>query len=88
MFHVVWLQPALNELAAAWIQANSTERQTITAATHTIDQLLKTDPHNQGESRPHGQRIMFLSPLGMTFEIRQEMVRILHIWMVRRRGQQ
>jgi len=88
MFRVDWLQTALNELAAAWIPADSSLRQAITGAAHAVDQLLRTDPHNQGESRSHGQRILFQPPLGVIFEIRPHsaVVRILHVWIVRSRG--
>ncbi len=86
MFRVVWLQEALNELAAVWIDADSTQRQAITAAAHAIDQLLELDPNNQGESRPHNQRILFQPPLGITFEIRlPSLVRVLHVWTFGRR---
>lgn len=88
MFRVVWLEIALNELAAVWTPADSTQRQAITTATHRVDQRLGNDPHNQGESRPQGQRIMFELPLGLTFEIRPQAdeVRVLHVWLVRPRG--
>ena len=69
MFQVVWLQTALNELAGVWVQADSAQRQAITAATHAIDKRLQTDPPNQGESRSHGQRVLFQPPLGITFEV-------------------
>jgi hypothetical protein len=41
MFQVEWLQSALDELAAIWMQADSALRQAITVATHQIDQLLQ-----------------------------------------------
>lgn len=89
MFRVVWLETALNELAAAWFPADSSQRRAITSASHRIDELLRSAPHSQGESRPEGQRIMFQLPLGLTFEIRPQTgeVRILHVWLVRPRGQ-
>jgi hypothetical protein len=89
MFQVVWLQTALNELAAAWMSADSALRKAITAATQTIDRALEADPHNQGESRSPGQRFLFQPPLGLTFEVRHEsgVVRVLHVWIVRPRAQ-
>lgn len=88
MFQVVWLQTALDELAAIWLEEGSALRQAITAAAHAIDPLLHVDPQNQGESRADGQRILFQTPLGVTFEVRQQagVVRILHVWLVRPRG--
>ena len=72
MFQVVWLQTALDELAATWLRADSTLRQAITSATHAVDHLLQLEPHDQGESRANDQRILFQPPLGVTFEVHQE----------------
>jgi len=88
MFQVVWLQSALDELAALWMQADSAGRRSITAATESIDQLLQTDPAEKGESRSQGRRILLQPPLGVTFEVRQNVsaVRVLHVWAFRKRG--
>jgi len=88
MFRVVWLRTALNELGAAWLEADAELRAAITAGTYRIDQLLQTDPQKQGESRAHGQRIMFQRPLGLTFEVREQagLVRVLHVWIIRQRA--
>src|SRR5437016_1781735 len=63
MFQVEWLQTVLDALADLWTQADSSQRQAITAASHAIDQRLSKDPHNEGESRSGGFRIMFAPPL-------------------------
>jgi hypothetical protein len=86
MFEVVWLQSALNELAAIWVNADSSVRQAITAATHYIDQELTTDPEEKGESRDEGERICFAFPLGVTFQVlaEQSLVRVMHVWDIRR----
>jgi len=88
MFRVVWLRTALDELGAAWIQADSEMRAAITASTNRVAQLLQTDPQLQGESRSGGQRIMFQRPLGLTFEVREQagVVRVLHVWIIRQRA--
>ncbi|HZY86200.1 MAG TPA: hypothetical protein VFE78_15310 [Gemmataceae bacterium] len=84
MFEVVWLQTALDELAALWVPAASALRQSITAATHLIDQELQRDPENQGESRQEGERALFVYPLGVTFEVvPRRRVRVLHVWDIR-----
>jgi hypothetical protein len=85
MFHVVWLQTALDELAAIWTAADSPVRQAITAATHAIDQELQRDPH-QGESRPGGSRVFFVHPLGIQFRVAEDSstVRVFHVWDIRR----
>jgi hypothetical protein len=41
MFRVEWLQEAVSELADVWIKADSPSRQSITEATHTLDQELR-----------------------------------------------
>jgi hypothetical protein len=69
MFQVEWLQAALDELTQLWTQADSTLRSALTAASHEIDQRLKRDPMNEGESRAHGRRITFVPPLAVTFRV-------------------
>ena len=81
MFRVVWLQPALNELAEIWMRVDSGRRLAVNAAAQAIDAELLTDPQNAGESRPGGRRVLFHAPLGATFEIRTAgVVRVLHVW--------
>lgn len=41
MFRVEWLQSAVDELAALWVDADSTLRQAITNASHQIDEQLR-----------------------------------------------
>jgi hypothetical protein len=86
MYRVVWLRTALDELGAAWIQADAELRASITAGTYRIDQLLQSNPQQQGESRSHGQRILFQLPLGLTFEVHEQdgIVRVLHVWIIRK----
>jgi len=69
MFHVEWLQSALDDLARFWTQADSALRQAITAASHAIEQRLLTDPHNAGESRSGGRRIFIAPPLAVIFRV-------------------
>ncbi len=87
MLHVVWLQSALDELAAIWLQADSALRQAITAASHTIDQRLSSDPLREGESRAFGVRIFFAPPLAVTYQVVADIqtVVVLHVRMLRRR---
>jgi hypothetical protein len=88
MFQVVWLQTALDELAEAWIHADSLIRQEITRASKEIDRKLQSDPNQQGESRPQGRRVFFQYPLGVAFEVdsQRPIVRVIHAWRFRRRG--
>jgi hypothetical protein len=85
MFTVRWKRSALNELADLWVKADSAVRQSITAASQGIDQQLKDDPENQGESRSGDLRIFFLAPLGITYEVDNQTstVYVLHVWLFR-----
>jgi hypothetical protein len=88
MFTVRWKRSALDELAALWSSADSVMRQAITTATNQIDLGLQHDPIEKGESRGSEQRIWFMFPLGIRFEVdrQQSSVRVLHVWSYRRRG--
>ena len=46
MFRVDWLQKALDELTILWTQADSTQQQAITTASHAVEQRLRNDPAN------------------------------------------
>lgn len=87
MFQVEWLQIALDELTDFWAQADSTQRENITAASHALEQRLQRDPANEGESRPGGRRITFIPPLAVRFQIEADgrTVTILHVRLFGRR---
>jgi len=88
MFRVEWLQVALDELTDLWTQADSTQRQAITMASHAIEQRLMRDPANEGESRSGGRRITFIPPLAFRFQIEADSltVTVLHVRLFGRRG--
>ncbi|MGH9677101.1 MAG: hypothetical protein ACRD36_08360, partial [Candidatus Acidiferrum sp.] len=88
MYRVVWLHAALSELAAAWQEAESAQRQRITAATHFIEHDLRSDPASKGESRAHDHRIHFYATLAITFEVlpTRLTVRVLHVWTFREKN--
>jgi hypothetical protein len=88
MFYVVWLQTALNELAAIWTAADSSIRQAITDATNAIDAELRINPELKGESRTGGRRIFFAFPLGVLFAIdrQRRTVFVTRVWDIRRRS--
>lgn len=89
MFRVEWLQKALDELASAWMKADESLRQAITAATHTLDQELQANPYRQSESRDDEERVLFAYPLAVQVEVdrQQRIVWVLHVWRFRRRGE-
>ncbi len=78
MYRVEWLQPALDALTAAWLQADQELRQAITAATHLLDETLRRDPTNAEESRDAGVRIHILAPLVIWFQV-DPAERIVHV---------
>ena len=84
MHDVQWTKSALDELAAAWVDANSTEREAITAATVKIDEVLKTSSREFGESRSDSRRIGFVPPLGMAISVDEgrRRVKVLHVWLI------
>jgi len=89
MFKVRWEETALSELSTLWMGVDSTMRHRITRATHEVDHLLQSDPLGKGESRPGGRRIVFASPLGITFRLEPDgqTVSVLRVWLFRKRAQ-
>jgi mRNA-degrading endonuclease RelE of RelBE toxin-antitoxin system len=85
IYMVIWLRRAIDQLAKLWTNADSELRSAITKAAHQIDQELKTNPEELGESRPDGRRIHFVQPLANLYEVRQGAVRILYTWDARRK---
>jgi hypothetical protein len=87
MFHVEWLETALDDLANLWTQADSNQRQGITSATHLLEQRLSSDPMRDSESRAEGHRITFVPPLAIRFQIDNERnsVTVLHVRLFGRR---
>src|SRR5438094_723354 len=62
-YTVVWVPSAEQELAALWMDAAN--RDAVTRAAHEIDQQLRTDAHQRGESRTGNQRILLAAPFSM-----------------------
>ncbi|MGP0070181.1 MAG: hypothetical protein ACLQGP_42105 [Isosphaeraceae bacterium] len=85
MFQVEWIPVAVEELAAAWTQADSSGRQAITEAASTIDKTLRDEPFESSESREDEGRIFFASPLGVLFyvDLDSKVVRVEHVWRYR-----
>jgi hypothetical protein len=82
-FTVVWQRWAEDELAAIWLAASSDERAAITEAANLVDSILRKDPHLAGESRSGDSRIVIISPLAFTFDIRLD-DRIVDVFAVHR----
>ena len=86
MFRVFWHRDALEELARVWMDAADVERRSITAAVQEVDQLLAGSPETVGESRDGTERITFVGPLGLVYDVypQQRLVRIDQVWHLRR----
>jgi hypothetical protein len=69
MYEVVWVESAVVRLAAAWTNADSMKRAAITAASHRIDEVLRVNPIEAGESRDQGRRVYIDLPLVVTYEV-------------------
>ena len=72
MFKVEWLQSALDELTNLWMQADTTQRKDITAASQVIEKRLRDNPASEGESRSEDRRITFIPPLAVRFQIEKD----------------
>ena len=79
-YTVVWAPSAERDLAVMWIEAE--DRREVTFAADTIDELLREDPHRQGEPHYGTVRTLLVSPLGIDFEVLEEdrLVKVLTVW--------
>jgi len=81
-YRVVWEPPAERDLTELWL--GSRMRHAIGRAADQIDAVLQWKPHECGESREAGRRVMFLWPLGISFRIDedQQEVRVISVWQI------
>jgi hypothetical protein len=82
VFSVAWHDRALDQLANAWVQADSPTRAAIQQSVATLDNRLERDPENEGESRPSGLRVSFEAPVGILFHVDMvnRIVSVMHFW--------
>jgi hypothetical protein len=82
-YTVIWSPAAEAELADLWIKAK--DRNVIAEAADEIDDLLRRDPREVGESRDDRVRVVVVSPLGVEFEVKEAdlMVYVLAVWRFR-----
>jgi hypothetical protein len=85
-YTVLWDPDVEQDLASLWM--NAPDRAAVTAAADRIDELLKTDPEQQGESRINEWRLLTVAPLGILFQVFEEdrIVRVIQVWRFRQRG--
>jgi plasmid stabilization system protein ParE len=84
-YTVVWKPEAERRLADLWLAAS--DRAAVTRAANRIDQLLQTNPDQQGESRGRGRRILIEAPLGILFVVKpaDRIVQVLTVWRFKTR---
>jgi hypothetical protein len=64
---VLWIDSALNDLAASWNGAQ--DRQLVSDAADTIDAILRVRPYSDSESREGNLRIMLVPPLAVLYDV-------------------
>jgi hypothetical protein len=81
-YTVIWGPTAERNLDAIGLGAS--DQSAVVQAALALDQRLRTDPANEGESRPGGRRVAFEPPLGILFRIDEpnRLVRVLRAWRV------
>ena len=66
-FTVEWLDEALQQLAAIWVDAD--DPAAVTAASHRLEQSIRADPLGAGESRDGDDRVVFDPPLALLYRV-------------------
>lgn len=69
-YTVTWHPTMEERLAELWMAAS--DRDAMTAATNEIDSTLADDPFRVGESRSDNQRIWFVPPLIIVYEVGED----------------
>ena len=79
---VVWEPSAERDLTEMWLRSRM--RHAINRAADQIDVELERDPHDCGESRDGGRRVMFVWPLGASFKAgeNEQEVRVISVWQI------
>lgn len=87
MFQIEWIDLATSSLAELWMKADSELRAEITSAIREIENNLKKDPSNVGESRRAGARVIVTFPLTVIFHVnvRTNVVLISEVRLHKRR---
>jgi hypothetical protein len=82
MFAVLWVHSTLDDLARIRAGIDATQWQVVGSAIHEIERRLRDNPEEEGESRPNGQRISFVAPLGFTFQPvpDEQVVVVSNVW--------
>lgn len=82
-FRVRWTKTARDQLTVVWLAHH--DRNSVTAAAHRVEQLLRHDSANVGEDRPNGRRVIFDTPLVVLFRV-DDAARVVTVTAVSRYG--
>lgn len=84
-YTVIWKPEAERRLATLWMDAAN--RSAVTEAANQIDEMLRRDPDDKGESRDRGRRVLTVPPLGVLFKVRPQdrIVYVLTVWRFEKR---
>jgi len=84
-YTLVWTPTAEDDLATIWMDAP--DRNAVTGAARKVDESLRIDPGDQGESRTGDLRIVFFPPLVVEFRVSDDdrTVYVLALWTMKSR---
>lgn len=86
MFALVWENTALDQLAEAYVAADSAVRAQMAASVEALNTNLRDDPLAVGESRIGGFRVTFVPRLAVLFHVSEvdQTVRVVRLRRSRR----
>jgi len=81
-YRVLWTPEAESQLEA--LVSNSIEKQNLLDLAAEIDRSLHVDPFGFGESRADTLRVGFVKPLGVQYEVLEDIVTVVvyDVWRV------
>jgi plasmid stabilization system protein ParE len=82
-FAITWSEAAIQDLAAIWLHVSA--RTALNNAANEIDRLLARNPQHQGESRPGNERVIYVGPLGVRYDVVVDDLRVTvgAVWLIR-----
>jgi len=86
MYRVVWTSIAKDHLWSVWTQSSDELNLSVVAAMRRADSILSAHPHDAGESRDRGRRVLMVDPATFVFRVleAEQLVRILSVRVWRR----
>jgi hypothetical protein len=87
-YTVYWSKAASDSLAEIWLALDSAKRSQLNQLISDIEELLRFEPEQQGESRDENRRIIFAAPLIITYRAvpERQTVQILFVRLIKAGG--